>query len=174
MPACWESGDFWDTNECIYFPAISGERAVPSLRKVSKPTVTCCLLLDLPVCEFWKERGVLKPCQEGQSSLWCIPHTCMGAATAVSPKSSFFSLCPNVTPQVSLLGHFGSFCFLIFLVRPHPNPPIASVRRGCGFYSPHTKADAELEIVAHGNIALSASLVLEMRHFISDHGLKTI
>lgn len=98
------------------------------------------------------------------------------------PGSVMLSIkCPQESLSLSLscfrtllLGCFGSslscFCSLLY-----PNPLIVTVER-VQFYYPNTKADLKpKEIVAHGHIALSASLTSESKgHFISNHGLKTI
>lgn len=100
------------------------------------------------------------------------PHTC-------SPQAAP-SLCCVLTFQLRtfLLGHLGLSSPFAMAVFCHPNSPIVSVNGGVGgavVITHSTKADSELkEIAAHGNTALSTSLIWEMRRFISNHGLKTI
>lgn len=121
--------------------------------------------------QFWNIAG------EAKLFFVCIPSRLCDAANKVSPRSPFSVVRPTVLLQdiftwplpFILLSRF------FFAALPHPNPPTVTVVRGCDFYYPNTKADSELkDIVAHSHNALSASLTLEVRRFISKDGLKTI
>lgn len=57
------------------------------------------------------------------------------------------SLCYILTFHLKtlLLLHFGSLSSLVFAALPHPNPPIETVKRGCGFYYPSIKQTPDLK-----------------------------
>lgn len=142
---------------------------------------TYCYLffsLGLPLCEFQERESPTVQHSfkniAGEAKLvfvYILSRLC-DAVNKMSPKNPF--LCTLSCFRTLLLGCFGSFlsCFC------SPSPPKSSYC-DCGkrvqFYCPNTKADLKpKEIVTHGHIALSASLASERRHFISNHGLKTI
>ena len=133
--------------------------------------------LGLPLCEFQERESPI--IQHSFETLLERPSWFLYVS---HPGSVMLSIkCPQESLSLYSVLLQDTFTWLLWFIMScfcSPSPPKSS-HCDCGkrvqFYYPNTKADLKpKEIVAHSHIAPSASLTSEMRHFISNHGLKTI
>lgn len=145
----------WAQTEGDLYSCYLGLKSRSALRRVHQTYCHLFFVLGVPL---WILEGVLKCCWKGQVAFGVYLIQVVQMVTIKCPHKALFLYCILTSYlRTFLLGYFGSSSSLVFAAISYPNPPIATVKRGCGFYYPGTKADSELKeisLTAHCSVSM--------------------